>query len=96
MQFSKEELKKLEQLSLIKLTEGEENVFVSKLEGVIDFLWKLNDIPIGVDKKLDGSVENSLIPISGVSVCEGSESLLKNVKHEIVNNSIVIKSVLSG
>jgi len=37
----------------------------------------------------------TLRTIAGVRESSESKRILKNVKHEIVNNSIVIKSVLS-
>ena len=46
--------------------------------------WKMNN-----DRKL------TLRTIAGVQEDKNGEKLMKNVKHEVVNNSIVIKSVLS-
>jgi|GEM_PF-3271117 len=40
-------------------------------------------------------IENPLRALEGVRAFDDSKVLLQNVKHEKINNSIVIKSVLS-
>ena len=85
------ELKRLQKLACIKLSEEEEKKLWAQLQNIISFLWKLQDIP---EKNVVVSSDISLNPISGVKEYHDIDWLLANVKHQKINKSIVIKSVL--
>jgi Asp-tRNA(Asn)/Glu-tRNA(Gln) amidotransferase C subunit len=91
--LDKKELHHLQKLACIRLTADEEKKLWKQLENIIQFLGQLDQIKIG--KMADKKWELTLRTISGVKKFPHPEKLLKNVKHPIVNNSIVIKSVLS-
>jgi len=96
--LKKEELEHLQKLACIRLSPQEEKKLWSQLENIIWFLGQLKEIKVGkVVKKWWKKVkmENSLRTIGWNKDFAGKEKLMKNVKHEIVNNSIVIKSVLN-
>ncbi|HCB51726.1 TPA: hypothetical protein DEP21_04125 [Patescibacteria group bacterium] len=60
-------------------------------------MGKLNEISIDQDI-LDGTAsdiqDHDLLPISGVIDYVDTDRLFQNVKHEKINNSILIKSVI--
>ncbi len=90
------EIQRLQKLSCIALSPEEEKKLWKQLEGIIDFLGKLPDSKMTNDQWLmtnDGRL--TLRTIAGVKENAESKKLLQNVKHPIINNSIVIKSVLS-
>jgi len=94
MTLSIEELKHLEQLSCITLNENEQEKFLSQLDNIINFLGQLKDIDVeNIDTNFE--IENSLRTHKWVSKFENTKWIINNIKHEIVNNSIVIKSVLN-
>ncbi|MFA7717817.1 MAG: hypothetical protein WC875_03825 [Candidatus Absconditabacterales bacterium] len=87
------QLHRLQKLACIKLTADEEKKLGKQLENIIQFLGQLDQIKIS--KIIDKEPELMLRTISGVKEFPHPEKILKNVKHPVVNNSIVIKSVLS-
>ncbi|EKD25492.1 MAG: hypothetical protein ACD_80C00046G0019 [uncultured bacterium (gcode 4)] len=96
-----QEIKRLQKLSCISLSPQEEQKLWAQLTDIIGFLGKLpqtKDISWSKQSK-DLSITKmgklTLRTIKGVRQNTDTKKLLKNVKHEIVNNSIVIKSVLS-
>ncbi|MFA6255914.1 MAG: hypothetical protein WC606_01900 [Candidatus Absconditabacterales bacterium] len=90
-----QEIKRLQKLSCIALSPEEEKKFGTQLTSIIAFLGQLPETKVKSEKgkvKIDGKL--SLRTIAGVTESADSKKILKNVKHPIVNNSIVIKSVL--
>lgn len=88
-----DELKRLEKLSCISLSNKEENKFLDQLWNIINFLEKLKELKIeNVENNLN--IENSLRTIDGVKDFEDKEKIMQNVQHPIINNCIEIKSVL--
>jgi hypothetical protein len=64
------------------------------LGSIIEFLGQLQKLDFS-DIDLDISDDQLLIPVVGIHPYDDSKGLLNNVEHEIINNSIVVKSVLS-
>ncbi len=91
--LSPEEFARLQKLACIKLSPEEEQKLGAQLSNIIKFLDQLNEIKI--DKNLKTKSNLTLRTISGTKKFADTKKLLANVKHPIVNNSIVIKSVLS-
>lgn len=89
-----QELKRLQKLSCIALSPEEEKKFWTQLTDIIGFLGQLPETKGNADSKKKND-KLSLRTIKGVQEDKNGEKLMKNVKHEVVNNSIVIKSVLS-
>lgn len=90
------QLKHLQKLSCIALYSEEEKKFWKQLNDIIGFLGQLPETKVNSEKwkvKNDGKL--SLRTIAGVRESADSKKILTNVKHPIVNNSIVIKSVLN-
>jgi Asp-tRNA(Asn)/Glu-tRNA(Gln) amidotransferase C subunit len=93
------ELKRLQKLACIKLSEEEEKKLWSQLQNIVSFLWKLQDITLTSQstrpaKDVAVSSDISINPIAWVEQYHDVDSLLANVKHQKINKSIVIKSVL--
>ena len=85
------ELKRLQKLANIKLNETEEKKLSTQLEQIIQFLGKLSAIssaPQGKHPQL------TLRTLPGTKAFPDTQKLLQNVEHPLINNSIVIKSVL--
>jgi len=93
--LKKEELEHLQKLACIKLSPDEEKKLWSQLENIIWFLGQLSNIKTGKIVKKWKKIENSLRTIQWNKDFANKVKLMKNVKHEVVNNSIVIKSVLN-
>lgn len=91
------EIKRLQKLSCIALSPEEEQKLWSQLEGIIAFLGQLPDSELKIlnSEFRIAEAKLTLRTIAGIRQDSDSKTLLKNVKHEVINNSIVIKSVLS-
>ena len=99
-----EQLKKLQQLSSIDLNISEKEDFLQKLDPIIsklEELWSVNisDISHSLSKRGLGGDLNSLRTLETTFEWDKqkniAENIMKNVEHEVINNSVVIKSVLS-
>lgn len=94
------ELKRLQKLACIKLTDEEEKKLWSQLQNIVSFLWKLQEITLtpqsaSPQKDIVGKSDISINPISGVKQYHDVDWLLANVKHQKINKSIVIKSAIN-
>lgn len=90
-----QELEHLEKLSNVKIYLSEQEKFLTKLDSVIWMLDKLNSIDTSNIKEINW-LWGKLRIIPGVKDFQNKKEILKNVKHDVVNNSIVIKSALSN
>jgi len=89
-----QEIKRLQKLSCIALSPEEEKKLWKQLPDIIGFLGKLPETKGDATSKTKKDTL-TLRTITGVKNDADSKKLMKNVKHPIVNNSIVIKSVLN-
>lgn len=92
--INKQELTHLEKLANINIDESQEWPFLEKLDSIVDKLDELNKF----DTKwnyIPTDNTNPLRTIDGTKDFKWKKEILENVKHEVVNNSIVIKSALS-
>jgi len=97
-----QEIKRLQKLSCIALSPQQEKKLWTQLKDIIAFLGQLPDVkdsrsnlPAGRHGIKDQSNKLTLRTIKWVHQYLDTEKILKNIKHPMVNNSIVIKSVLS-
>lgn len=93
--LTKEELKHLQKLSNVNIDESGEEKFLSKLDSVIWMLDKLNTIDTSNISEINW-LWNTLRVLPWTKDFPNKKEILANVKHEVVNNSIVIKSALSS
>lgn len=93
--LTQEWLKHLEKLSNITIDKNQEDKFLSKLDSVINMLDKLNEIDTS-DVSDSYWLWNSLRVISWNTDFPNKKEIIWNVKHDVINNSIVIKSTLSS
>lgn len=93
--ITKDELKHLQTLSAINIDESWEEKFLSKLDSVIWMLDKLNAVDISEVNEINW-LGNKLRAIPWVRDFQNKKELLENVKHEVINNSILVKSALSN
>lgn len=90
------EIKRLQKLSCIALSPEQEEKLWKQINDIISFLGQLPDTGMKNEKWImnnDGKL--SLRTIVGIKEDSNSKKIMKNVKHGVVNNSIVIKSVLN-
>ena len=92
--LTQEELKHLQTLSSINIDESGEEKFLSKLDSVIWMLDKLNTIDTSNIQEINW-LWNRLRIIEWNKDFPNKEEILWNVKHDVINNSILIKSALS-
>lgn len=95
MKLTEEELNKLQKLACIRLDEKEKEKFWNQLESIITLLDELGKLDLSGDIDVDENDLNNLRTISGTREREDKDKLLQNVEHKLLNNSVVIKSVLS-
>ena len=95
MKLTEEEFEKLQKLACIKLSDDEKEKFWNQLESIINFLDELGKLDLSWDIELWEDDVNNLRTITWTEYFEDKDKLLQNVDHKLVNNSIVIKSVLS-
>ncbi len=92
-----EQLEKLQTLSNIKLNATEQEDFLKKLDPVISKLEELWSVDIS-NISMGGSSGVTLRALDTTFEWEKqkqiAENIMKNVEHEVINNSVVIKSVL--
>jgi len=89
------EIKRLQKLSCIALSPEEEKKLWKQLNDIISFLGQLPEAKVQSPKSKVQSSKLTLRTVVGVKQDQDSKRIMKNVKHGVVNNSIVIKSVLS-
>ena len=92
--INKQELVHLEKLANINIDVSQEWGFLKKLDSIIDKLDELNKFDTKWEL-ITSDNTNSLRTISDTKSFEDEKKILDNVKHEVINNSIVIKSTLS-
>ncbi len=91
-----QELKRLQKLSCITLSPEEEKRFWAQINNIIGFLGQLPETKLTTNnEQITVKDKLTLRTITGLKESAENKELLKNVKHPIVNNSIVIKSVLN-
>lgn len=90
--LTKKEFQHLQQLANIKLTSDEEAKLGKQLDSIIQFLGQLDQIKISSTQKTKPGL--TLRTIAWTRAFPDTKDLLRNVKHPVTNNSIVIKSVL--
>ena len=90
-----QELEHLEKLSNVKIDISEQEKFLTKLDSVIWMLDKLNSIDTSNINEINWLWARLRI-IPGIKDFQNKKEILQNVKHDVVNNSIVIKSALSN
>lgn len=87
------ELRHLQTLANIKLSAQEEANLGKQLDSIIQFLGQLDQIQISSPSSKT-KPELTLRTVSGNTAFPDTADLLRNVKHPLTNNSIVIKSAL--
>lgn len=95
MTLTDKELERLQKLAAIELSPEEQKKLGSQLQSIVSFLDKLQEVKIDWVIWIDEHIDNPLRTLEWVVESEDTQALLDNVKHEKINNSIVIKSVLS-
>ncbi len=93
-ELSKKQLEHLQKLANINLNQSWQEEFLKKLEPVISKLDELSKVDIS-DVIEDSQLENTLRVLDWPQDFPNKKELIDNVQHEVINNSIVIKSVLS-
>jgi Asp-tRNA(Asn)/Glu-tRNA(Gln) amidotransferase C subunit len=88
-----QQIQHLQKLSCIKLSPEQEKKLGGQLTNIIAFLSSLPDVGEQTQDK-PSTDQVSLRTIAGVYQDTSDQKLLANVHHKIINNSIVIKSVL--
>lgn len=91
--LSLEEFERLQKLSAISLTNQEQEKLSDQMYTIIDFLSKLQSLPLDFQDK---KITHRLSPISWVSSYKDNKELFQNVSHEKVWNSIMINSVVDN
>lgn len=89
-----QELQHLEKLANVNISADQEGPFLEKLDSVVNKLDDLDKVDVS-DISDNDIVQNPLRVISWVKDFSNKKWIIDNAKHEVINNSIVIKSALS-
>lgn len=95
MKLTEKELEKLQKLACIKLNQEEKDKLWNQLENIITLLDELGKLDLWNESLVLDQEVNNLKTIYGTNNSEDKDKLFQNVEHEIINNSIVIKSAIS-
>lgn len=96
--ITSEQLKKLQTLSNIDLNTSEQEDFLQKLDPVIaklEELWSVDVSDIAIEDRDEVTLRALETTFEWEKQKNIAENIMKNVEHEVINNSVVIKSVLS-
>lgn len=94
VELTQGQLNHLQKLSNITLDESEQENFLQKLDPIIaklDELWQVDTSNLIEDFSQDNTLRILDWPLE----FPNKKEIMNNVEHEVVNNSVVIKSVLS-
>ena len=93
--LTSKELEHLEKLCNIHIEKSQQEIFLQKLDSIVNKLNELNLIDTN-NINIQNNTQKSLRILWWISDFPDKKELLENVKHEVINNSIVIKSALSN
>ncbi|PID34635.1 MAG: hypothetical protein CR971_02235 [candidate division SR1 bacterium] len=82
--------------NLAKLQIHDEKQFSQKFSAIVHYLEKIKDVNISEDISKQGASPMHHLETLDTLTPAGTKKLLNNVEHEVVNNSIVVSSVLSS
>ncbi len=95
MAITKEELEHISSLTALKFDEKDQENYISQLEDIFDFVSKLKELDVEGYEPMTHPIENKFLDAEeGQEDFENVEWLINNVKHDIKNNSIVIRSAI--
>lgn len=81
-------------LSMLSLSEQEKQEFLPKLESILWYVWELQKFDTD-DIELEYKVVRDSMQVNN-EIIENKDNMLANVKHNIKNNQIVIKSPIKN
>lgn len=93
--LTQQELEHLEKLSNVNIDDSQKEKFLKKLDSVIWMLDTLNSIDTSNISEINW-LWTTLRTIPWIKDFSNKKEILQNVKHDVINNSIVIKSALSN
>jgi len=95
--LSSQEFARLQKLSCLSLSSQETEKLSWQLSSIVGFLWALANLHVDQDvleQSLAPAWDHSLALTPDVVNYLDTDALFVNTKHEIINRSIVIKSVV--
>jgi len=91
--MTEEQIRHLARLSEIELTDEDVENMKKEFNSLLDFVWKLQEIPTDWVEKMYTPIENVFLDYERkTDTSVDKEQVLKNSPHEVENNMIVIKS----
>ena len=91
--MTEEQIKHLSRLAELQLSEEEVQNMKKEFDAILEFVWRLQQIPTDWVKKMYTPIENVRLDYTRkTSTQVNPEDLLRNSPHEIEDNMIVIKS----
>jgi len=91
--MTEEQIKHLARLAELQLSEEEVQNMKKEFDAILEFVWRLQQIPTDWVKKMYTPIENVRLDYTRkTSTQVNPEDLLRNSPHEIEDNMIVIKS----
>lgn len=91
------DLEHLSKLCALKLTDEEKSKYLWQLDEILEFVSQLDEVDVDWIKPLSHPWEwKYLLTREWVKDFEAKKELLENVKHQIKNNWIVIKSPIKS
>lgn len=95
--LSSQEFARLQKLSCLSLSPEETLKLWGQLSSIVGFLWTLANLHIDqdvLDQKISPAWDHGLALVESSVNYQDTDALFANTQHEIINRSIVIKSVV--
>lgn len=97
MSLKKEEFARLKKLGAVEIDPSMEPKFISNVDSILGFVGQLEAVDVEWITPMSHPLESkTLEPSSGVEDFWHSNLLLQNVKHNLQDNGIVIKSPIKS
>ena len=95
--LSSQEFARLQKLSCLSLSDQETQKLSGQLSSIVWFLGALSDLHVDqdiLDQKTSSDSDHTLQVSTEIINYSNTDELFTNTQHEIINRSIVIKSVV--
>ena len=95
--LSSQEFARLQKLSCLSLSDQETQKLSGQLSSIVGFLGALSDLHVDqdiLDQKTSSDWDHTLQVTTEIINYPNTDELFTNTQHEIINRSIVIKSVV--
>lgn len=97
MSLTIKELEHLARLCAIYMSEDDKLKYLKQIDWILEFVWQLKDVDVDWIEPMSHPLENKTLTLrSWVSEFVDNDRLFENVKHQLKNKWVVIKSPIKS